>query len=301
MTSSQTSKREIDAREYLTACFEPTDRLAILMRNRRRAETVQRITTAAKIEEPSFQEGLHFKNERDGFDIYVGMNPLKAEARTRTKDDILSIRHLYVDLDHDGSTSLAAIQQSNVVPPPNYVLSTSPGKFQAIWSVEDLEQEQAEALLRLMARKFGGDPVATDSTRVLRIPGFANRKYDHEFIVRAEQHSDRIHHFLDFKLRIDHGDSPYHPVRRALSRATSTQSLSQSEHDWAFAKRALARGADPRELIRQIAEFRRGDKHDREYYATYTVEKALAQFSGSKSPSSETEHDADRETPLLED
>ena len=112
------------------------------------------------------------------------MNPLKPAARTRTKEDILSIRHLYVDLDHDGAKSLASIQQSNLVPRPNYVLSTSPDKFQVIWRVEEVAQDQAEALLRAMARKFGGDPAATDSTRVLRIPGFVNKKYDETFIVQ---------------------------------------------------------------------------------------------------------------------
>src|SRR5206468_6843720 len=37
------------------------------------------------------------------------------------------------------------------------------------WRVENVSPEQAEALLRAMARTFGGDPAATDSTRVLRI------------------------------------------------------------------------------------------------------------------------------------
>ena len=112
MTDAKSPSRKIEASEYLGTAFEPSDRLAILIRNRQRGETVQRITTAGIILEPSFQDWLHFKNDREGFDVYVGMNPLKPAARTRTKEDILSIRHLYVDLDHDGTTSLAAIQQS---------------------------------------------------------------------------------------------------------------------------------------------------------------------------------------------
>ncbi|MGA8864404.1 MAG: DNA-primase RepB domain-containing protein, partial [Gallionella sp.] len=233
---------------------------------------MQRITTAGRIAEPSFLEWLHFKNDREDFDVYVGMNPLKPIARTRTKEDILSIRHLYVDLDHDGAKSLASIQQSNLVPRPNYVLSTSPDKFQVIWRVQEVAQEQAEVLLRAIARKFGGDPAATDSTRVLRIPGFANKKYDENFIVKAEQHSDRVHHGLDFKLRIDHIDSPYQPMRRSPARTVSAEPrpLSQSEHDWAFAKRALAHGDDPEEVIRKIADFRAGDKSDPQYYAEHT-------------------------------
>jgi hypothetical protein len=287
MTDAKTPRRDIGAQEYLGGTFQPSDRLAVLVRNPQRGETVQRITTAGRIAEPSFQEWLHFKNDREGFDVYVGMNPLKPIARTRTKEDILSIRHLYVDLDHDATKSLASIQQSNLVPRPNYVLYTSPDKFQIIWRVQELAQEQAEVLLRAIARKFGGDPAATDSTRVLRIPGFANKKYDENFIVKAEQHSDRVHHGLDFKLRIDHVDSPYQPVRRSPARTVSTESRppSQSEHDWAYAKRALARGDDPEDVIRQIADYRAGAKPDPEYYARHTVEKALADLGSSESPS----------------
>jgi RepB DNA-primase from phage plasmid len=299
MTDAKTPNREIEAREYFGTAFEPSDRLAILIRNRQRGETVQRITTAGGIAEPSFQDWLHFKNDREGFDVYVGMNPLKPTARTRTKEDILSIRHLYVDLDHDGAKSLASIQQSNLVPRPNYVLSTSPDKFQAIWSVQEVAQEQAEALLRAIARKFGGDPAATDSTRVLRIPGFANQKYNERFIVRAEQHSERVHHALDFKLRIDQIDSPYQPVRRSAARTASTEPrpLSQSEHDWAFAKRALARGADPEEVIRNIAQFREGDKSNSLDYARRTVMKAQAELAGGSAVEKLAEND---QTPAKE-
>jgi hypothetical protein len=144
-----------------------------------------------------------------------------------------------------------------------------------------------------MARKFGGDPAATDSARVLRIPGFANKKYDEDFIVEAEQHSDRVRHSLDFKLRIDHVDSPYQPVRRSAARTASTEPrpLSQSEHDWAFAKRALARGTDPEEVIRNIAQFREGDKHDALDYARRTVIKAQAELQGGSAVEKVAEND----------
>jgi hypothetical protein len=286
MNSQDPAKTALGAPEFLGAAFEPSNRLAILVRSRMRGETAQRITTVERIAEPSFQQWLRFKNDREGADVYVGMNPLRPDARTRTKEDILSIRHLYLDLDHDGAASLALIEQSRLVPRPNYVLATSPDKFQVIWRVEDVAQDQAEALLRAMAREFGGDPAATDSTRVLRLPGFGNRKYHGTFIVRAQKCSDRIHTPLDFKLRISHPDSPHPPLRRPLARATSSEPrrMSQSEHDWAFAKRALASGADPERVVRRIAEFRDGDKHDVHDYARRTVAKAQAELRQGASP-----------------
>ena len=281
MSDEKPLSKEISGSEYLRASFHPSDRLAVLVRNRKRGQTIQRITTAARIAEPAFQDWLHYKNDQDSCDIYVGMNALKPGASTRTKDDIQTIRHLYLDLDCDGPASLAAIQQSTLLAPANYVLHTSPDKFQVVWKVEEVTREQAESLLRAMARKYHADPAATDSTRVMRLPGFVNKKYDVDFIVRAERQSDRTHHFLDFKLRLDPADSDPRPIRTHAARTDSRDSrpLSQSEHDWAYAKRALARGDDPEKVIQRIADFRRQDKSDPVYYARHTVMKAQAASS----------------------
>ncbi len=178
------TSNEVSAVDYIGTNFHPSDRIALLVRNTNTGETTQRIATAERIAGASTQDWLRHKNEKEACDIYIGMNPLKPEARTRTKEDIQTIRHLYLDIDNDGPAALMKIGQSNLVPPPNYTLNTSPEKFQVVWRVEAFEQQQAEALLRVMARKFGGDPAATDSTRVLRLPGFLNRKYLTEFRVR---------------------------------------------------------------------------------------------------------------------
>lgn len=45
-------------------------------------------------------------------------------------------------------------------------------------------------------------------------------------------------------------------------------------------RRALARGTAPKEVVRAIAEYRQGDKHDPEDYARHTVMKAQAQLEG---------------------
>jgi len=276
MTGAETSTR-VSSRDYLATEFDQTDRVAILLRNRERKEVVQRIATVDRVAEPSFQRWLEFKNRQAGFDVYVGMNPLKANARTRAKDDILAIRHLYIDIDHEGPKTLNEIRLSDLVPKPNYVLRTSPDKFQVVWRVADIPQDHAENLLRTMARTFRADPAATDSTRVLRLPGFLNQKYDQKYLVTAEHLSDRTYEIHDFKLKIEHGDSPYRPTQHT-QRTTREGQLSQSEHDWAYAKSALAKGANPEEVIRNIAASRSEDKHDPDYYARHTVKKALAEL-----------------------
>ena len=277
MATEKENTKGISATEYVRTNFRSSDRLAALVRNRNRGETIQRITTSGRIAEPAFQEWLHFKNEKESCDIYIGMNTLKPEARTRTKEDIHTIRHLYLDIDHDGPAALAKIQQSNLVPSPNYTISTSLDKFQVVWRVENVSPEHAEAMQRAMARKFGGDPAATDSTRVLRLPGFLNRKYDTEFQVQAEKHTERVYHLQDFRLRTEPIESDFRPRRHSQTPAASeSRPLTQSEHDWAYAKRALARGDDPEEVVRRIADYRSDGKDDPNYYARHTVMKAQA-------------------------
>jgi hypothetical protein len=139
--------------------------------------------------------------------------------------------------------------------------------------------DEAEGLLHAMAREFGGDPAATDATRVLRLPGFANKKYETDFYVEARRESTETYHLRDFKLHIDSHDSPHHNYDNRAKRASSPRTtLSQSEHDWAFAKRALARGEDPEEVICQIARYRVSEKSNPESYARLTVTKAQAEL-----------------------
>jgi len=272
----------VSVSDYIDGNFEPSDRVAILILNRSRGETLQRITPAQKAASPEFQAWLRHKNAT-GADIYIGMNPLKRDAWTRTKDDIEKIRHVYLDLDHSGDAALEAVENSSLVPKPNYVLQTSAEKYQVVWKVEDISQEEAEALNHAMVSEFGGDPAATDSARVLRLPGFANKKYGTDFYVKGREGSTETYHLRDFKLRLDAQGTPrerpeVHPEQdgqvRAGNQAVPNRELSQSEHDWAYAKRALARGDDPEEIIRRIADFRASDKHDPQYYARHTVSKA---------------------------
>jgi hypothetical protein len=266
------------------ALFEPPDNVAILLRHRERRQTLQHITAAETVANPEFQSWLAERN-RSGADIFLGMNPLKDGATNRTKSNIKEIRHVYLDLDENAPASLQTIRDSADVPAPNFVLDTSPGKQQVVWKIEGVDQDQAEALLRSLANQFGGDPAATDSTRVLRMPGFANRKYtlEEDFVVRVRQESDQVHHLLDFTVQEDSPDTPRHVEDAHMaSRTVAPGHKSQSELDWAYAKRALARGDDPETVIHRIADFRSDDKPNPNYYARHTVLKAQADLVGKE-------------------
>jgi hypothetical protein len=278
--------RSLTAPEYVRALFDPGDNAAILVRNRATGKTVQRIARAEAIACPEFQEWLAAQSAA-GADVYVGMNPIAEGAYSRTKENIKDIRHAYLDLDRNGDASLEAIRKSPGVPAPNFVLDTSPGKHQVVWKVTGFNQEESEALLRNLSDQFDGDPAATDSTRVLRLPGFPNRKLSEEFIVQARQESNAVHTPRDFTLQDGSPETSRHAAEsQERPRTMPADHKSQSERDWAYAKRALARGDDPEEVVRRIADYRSGDKPDPEYYARHTVLKAqLEHEQANRGPS----------------
>ena len=305
---------EATARRYIQENFEPSDWLAVVVRNRETGETVQRITTARQIASPEFQSWLRHKNAH-GSDIYLSLNTLKEHAHGRTKSDVKEIRHLYLDLDEEGQQKLAAIYQNPAVPHPNYVLQTSPDRFQIIWRVQHLRQNEAEELLRGLAQRFGGDRAATDSTRVFRLPGFNNKKYEQNFPVELAPGTmpEPVYHQSDFRIE-PFSHAPGSPVRKPVSRlaAVGTESANtQSERDWAYAIRHLRRGDDPEHIVGEIAAYRSTDRYDSQdttklassrkadphYYAEHTVSRAMAHLGmtrtsrANESRSPETEPD----------
>jgi RepB DNA-primase N-terminal domain/RepB DNA-primase C-terminal helical domain len=284
--------KSLSPSDYIRKLFEPDDNVAILVRNRGTGRTVQRIAKAETIAGAEFQEWLAAQNA-SGSDAFIGMNPIKEGAYNRTKANIKDIRHVYLDLDRKGDEALEAIQNSTEVPPPNFVLDTSPGKHQAVWKVSGFRQDDAESLLRSLANQFGGDLAATDSTRVLRLPGFANRKLAEEFIVQARHESDAVYTPRDFTIPEDSPAISRHGGQnREHPQTGPSRHKSQSEHDWAYAKRALERGVDAQEVIRNIADFRAEDKYDPQDYARRTVAKAQAELNARNGPSNSAPGDS---------
>jgi len=290
-TGSDFKARFLTASEYVLDLFDPADNVAVVVRNRATGRTIQRIARAATVAGTEFQTWLASQNAASS-DVFLGMNPIKDDATSRIKANIKDIRAVYLDLDRNGDESLQAIGNSSEVPPPNFVLDTSPGKHQVVWKINGVTQDQAESLLRALASEFDGDPAATDSTRVLRLPGFSNRKLTEEFVVRAHHETDAIYTLRDFTIEGDSREAVRHAGDGHQSRTIAPGHKSQSERDWAYANRALERGDDPEEIIRTIADYRSQDKANPYYYARRTVTQAQARL--------EQKHQAPRSRAVFE-
>ena len=263
------------AGDYIRANFRPDDRLAIVLIHKRSGVVTTRVSTGEKIASPEYQAWLkHMNSFQNAHEVFISMNALQPNARGRTKAEIGEIRHVYLDFDENGAENLKALRERPDIPEPNHIINSSPGKFQVVWRVEGFGKDHAEELMRGMSRDAGGDIAATDCSRVLRLPGHRNHKYPTTPFVTVENLADGVYRpgrFPDF----DNQDVLPDWLDR-LPRAKGG-GLSQSEHDWAFAMRALNRGQSSEQIAAAIQEFR-PDKSDPRRYAMLTSKKATKEY-----------------------
>src|SRR5579875_2597415 len=227
--------------QFLNRCFAPNETIALLLRREIPPSITQRIVRLDRALGPRYQAWLSYENGT-GANIYVAANPLRAGSRKRTKESIASIRHLYIDIDADGDGRLAALRESDLVPTPTSILSTSAGKYQVLWRVEDFGFDQQEQTLKLLAMAFGGDPACTDCNRVLRIPGFLNQKYDPAYRVTVEYPDNSLWTSDDFRLDASAVNAPL--CAPAIPSRKLPSKHSHSEIDWAWVCDELAHGKE---------------------------------------------------------
>jgi hypothetical protein len=216
--------------------------------------------------------------------VYIGMNPVREGSHSRTKADIAAIRHIYLDFDDNGTAAVQALMRRDDVPEPNYLVNTSADRWQVVWKVEGFATDDAERLMRHLAREAGADPAATDSSRVLRLPGFLSHKHGAPFLVRVQSRATKTHgpeHFPKYPTE-EQGARALIDRSQAAERPQRPGHLSQSERDWAYAKRALGRGETAQKVIDAIAQYRAGEKSDVQAYASRTVHKALAALESER-------------------
>jgi hypothetical protein len=260
--------------DFLTRCFAPDETIALLLRSESPTPPKQRIVALEKALAPRYLAWLAYEN-RNGANVYVAANPLLSGSRKRTKESIAFVRHLYIDIDMDGDARLSALRVSDAVPTPSAIVSTSPGKYQVLWRVEGFDFATQESTLKRLVIAFGGDPACTDCNRVLRIPGFLNRKYDPSHNVTVEYPCDSVCTLADF--RIDSGAVDAMLFDHAIPTRKQPSKHSNSEGDWAWVSHELAHGKDPVKLTRELAS-RRSDKPNPLYYAQRTVDVASARL-----------------------
>jgi DNA primase RepB-like protein len=141
-----------------------------------------------------------------GASIYLAMNAFPAslvgQKTGRTQENVVEVRAVQADVDYNGAVTMDAIKSSASVPPPSIVVESSPGKFQGIWLVDTFTKDEAKPLMQAIASTFGTDSAVAEIARVMRVPGFVNRKYDSAPIARTVSQKNTRYTRADFRVTI---------------------------------------------------------------------------------------------------
>src|SRR5690242_20056188 len=83
---------------FLRTAYEPGDWIALLLKRYDTADVLQRVGPVALFAQPRVQAWLRMMNAHR-FNIYVSVNIVRTGLRTRTRDSIGAIRHVFMDVD----------------------------------------------------------------------------------------------------------------------------------------------------------------------------------------------------------
>lgn len=170
---------------FLRAAFLPDDWIAVLLKAHGTGEVVQRVGPVAMVLDARFQSWLRFKNAHR-FDVFVSVNALTHGRRSRTRESVSAVRHVFLDADRDAERVLRAIERRPDLPTPSFIVRSSAGRAHVLWRVGGLSVERAEALQKHLARELGTDMAATSASQMTRLPGFFNHKYSAHPLVAVE-------------------------------------------------------------------------------------------------------------------
>lgn len=176
---------------FLKTAFLPDDWIAVLLKCYDTGEAVQRVGPVGMVLDPRFQGWLRFKNAHR-LNVFVSVNALTPGRRSRTRESVTAVRHLFLDADGDAERVLSAIERRSDLPAPCCIVRSSAGRAHILWRVRELTVERAEALQKHLARELGTDAAATSAAQMTRLPGFFNHKYSVPPLVAVEHNATSV-------------------------------------------------------------------------------------------------------------
>jgi hypothetical protein len=163
------------AGRFLETAFERRDWVAIFLKSYDKSGVAQRVGPMSCVQSERFQRWLRAMNSRR-YNVFVSVNAIASGRRSRTRDAIGAVRHVFLDADHDGSAVLSRVATRQDLPSRSYVLHSSPNRVHVFWRVRDFDCDSVERLrsnLPAISRRI---PPATPVTQNTRLPGFFNHK-----------------------------------------------------------------------------------------------------------------------------
>jgi hypothetical protein len=178
------------ALRFLQTAYRPGDWVAVFLKAYDTGRVEQEVGSVEMFCCSGWQTWMSVMNTHR-FNVYVSVNALHPGATQRTREAIASVRHVFLEADHDGAAVVAAIRQRVDLPSPSYVLQSSPDRVHVFWRVEGFSCERVESMQKRLARELGTDTVATPCSQTTRLPGFANWKREPPSVVSIAYHDVR--------------------------------------------------------------------------------------------------------------
>jgi hypothetical protein len=175
---------------FLSTAFEPADWVAVFLKSYKSGRIAQRVRPVADVKATKFQAWLRAENA-GGANVYVSANAIRRDQRSRRREAVAAIRHVFLDADDAADDVLARIAADGLLPAPSYVMHSSPGRAHVFWRVAGFTCERVEALEKHLSAVLGTDSAATACSQLTRLPGFVNHKHATPFLVRVQYGQSR--------------------------------------------------------------------------------------------------------------
>ena len=171
-----------DIRTITNTLFEPGDivELRCIRGKRPNAQIQQRWTTAEEL--PSIADELASLNKQ-GYNVYYGVNPLKAKGKSGD-DNVLLARCLFCDFDDvepgDGCGMFEFVHTDIFLAGlPEETMAVHSGHgIHVYWRLDEPIHDLNiwRAMQEKLNRRLGADPAIKNPERIMRLPGFMNTK-----------------------------------------------------------------------------------------------------------------------------
>lgn len=200
--------------------------------------------------EPQALAELESRN-REGFDIYVMVNPGKAI----NNDSVEGFSCLFVDVDKPEQFNQAAFE---LLPRPSITVNSKAGNHY-YWLIETEPKEAQDQWIEAenaLVKTLGADKWAKNLCRVLRVPGFAHRKGDMTsgFIVGCSVADQPLYKLSDLSEAIKRTS------KQAPPQASPEQALGFV--DWLKAQGKTAQEVRAREITEWASTLEAGSRND---------------------------------------
>jgi hypothetical protein len=191
LPEGRSSRAFAESVRFLRTGFQPDDWIAVFLKNYQSGRVAQRMGPLSWVMSDHVLAWLSAMNAAR-FNVFCSVNVFRSGQRSRSREVLEAIRHVFLDVDHDGDGVLARLGQRDI-PAPSYVLTSSPGRLHIFWRVTGFDTYRVEAVQKQLARDLGTDTAATSVSQLTRLAGFDNRKYETPFpITVAYGDVDRV-------------------------------------------------------------------------------------------------------------